>query len=225
MERNIIITGGAGNLGKAVVQKFKREGYKVIATVLPDSEDSVEDADDTYHVDVSDESSVRDFAAEYNSQYGELDALALLVGGFAMGTIEETSQTDIEKMTQLNFFSAYNMVRFFLPLMKKADAGTFLLVGARPALEPTAGKTAVAYSLSKGLVIELASLIAEETKESRIRVHVFVPSIIDTEPNRKAMPNADFSKWVSPAEIAETMHFATNNPAIRNTTFKLYGGV
>jgi len=67
--------------------------------------------------------------------------------------------------------------------------------------------------------------VAEESKNTKIRAHVFVPSIIDTPQNRKAMPDAEFSNWVSPFEIAEAMHYAVNNPALRNTTFKLYGSI
>ncbi|PRY86190.1 SDR family NAD(P)-dependent oxidoreductase [Mongoliibacter ruber] len=225
MERNIIITGAAGNLGQAVVEKFKREGYRVIATVLPDSGEEVEEADDVYEVDVTDEKSVVEFAKEYQLQYGEVDAIGLLVGGFAMGTIEETGLDQIHKMVTLNFYSTYNMVKSFLPLLKKADSGCFLFVGARPALQPSDGKGVVAYALSKRMVIELADYVAEEAKDTNVRSHVFVPSVIDTPENRASMPDADFPQWVSPAEIAEAMHYAVNNPALRNMTFKLYGGV
>lgn len=225
MERNIIVTGAAGNLGKAVVEKFKREGYRVIATILPDSDEEVEEADDVYEVDVTDEKSVTEFAKEYQLQYGEVDAIGLLVGGFAMGNIEDTSLDQIHKMVTLNFYSAYNMVKSFLPMLKKLDSGCFLFVGARPALQPSDGKGVVAYALSKRMVIELADYVAEESKDTNVRSHVFVPSIIDTPENRESMPNEDFSQWVSPSEIAEAMHYAVNNPALRNMTFKLYGGV
>ncbi|GHB41013.1 SDR family NAD(P)-dependent oxidoreductase [Mongoliitalea lutea] len=225
MERNIIITGAAGSLGKEVVAKFKREGYKVVATILPDSEEEVEEADDVYEVDVTNEESVAEFAKEYQLQYGEVDAIGLLVGGFAMGGIEETTVQDIEQQMKLNFFTAFNMVKNFLPIFKKADFGTFLFVGARPALQPADGKGVVAYALSKSLLFQLADYVAEEVKDSKIRSHIFVPSIIDTPPNREAMPESDFSQWVSPAEIAEAMHYAVNTPSLRNMTFKLYGGV
>lgn len=225
MERNIIITGAAGNLGKEVVAKFKREGYKVIATILPNSEEEVEDADDVYEVDVTSEESVAEFAKEYQLQYGEVDAIGLLVGGYASGGIEDTSVQDIEKMMKLNFFTAFNIVKNFLPVFKKADFGTFLFVGARPSLQPADGKNVVAYALSKSLLFQLADYVAEEVKDSKIRSHIFVPSIIDTPSNREAMPEADFSEWVSPAEIAEAMHYAVNTPSLRNMTFKLYGGV
>ncbi|WP_339922634.1 SDR family NAD(P)-dependent oxidoreductase [uncultured Cyclobacterium sp.] len=225
MNRNIIITGSAGNLGSAVVSKFKREGFKVIAVISPGSDHEVEEADDVYQFDVTDEQSVMDFSKEYQIQYGSLECMALLVGGFAMGGIDDTSSKDIEKMIRLNFFSAFNMVKHFIPLMRKANNGTFLFVGAKPALDPNEGKNVLAYALSKSMVIDLAEFIASETVNLKVRSHVFVPSIIDTPPNRASMPDADFGDWVKTDEIAEAMHYAATNAALRNMTFKLYGGV
>lgn len=225
MDRNIIVTGGAGNLGREVIGKFKREGYKVIATVLPDSGDEIEEADDIYEVDLTLEKSVEAFAKEYAYQYGEIEAVALLAGGYSHGALENTSKDNISEMINLNFFSAFNMVRHFLPLMKKANKGTVLLVGARLALQPEQGKAAVAYSLSKGLILQLSELITQDVADTPIRAHVFVPSIIDTPENRKSMKNQDFSKWVSRSEIAEAMHYAASNPSLRNMVFKLYGGI
>lgn len=225
MSRNIIVTGAAGALGSAIVEKFKREGYYVIALLRPNSEDTVEEADDCYEVDVTDEQSVSDFVKEYQIQYGELDAIALLVGGFAMGSLEKTTQKDLMHMIQLNFFSAFQMVHAFLPLVKKQQKGTFLFVGARPAVQLKDATQSVAYALSKKLVISLSEILEEEIQGTDIRTHVFVPSIIDTEANRASMPDADFSKWVNPAEIAEAMHYAVNTPSLRNMTFKLYGGI
>lgn len=225
MDRNIVVTGGAGNLGREVIGKFKREGFKVIATVAPDSGDEIEDADDIYEIDMTNEKSVEAFAKEYAYQYGEIEALALLVGGYAQGKIGETSLDQLSEMIKLNFFSAYNMVRHFLPIMKKANKGSFLLVGARPALLPEQGSSAVAYSLSKGLVLQLADLVSEDTAGTGIRSHVFVPSIIDTPANREAMPGQDYTKWVSRGEIAEAMHYAASSPSLKNMIFKLYGGI
>src|SRR5690606_5413342 len=225
MDRNIIITGGAGNLGREVVGKFKREGYKIIATIAPGSGDEIEEADDIYEVDVTQEKSVEEFAKEYVLQYGEVESIALLVGGYKGGKIEDTPLGLLSQMIQLNFFSTYNMVKNFLPVMKKANKGSFLLVGARPALQPEQGKSSVAYSLSKGLINNLADLIAQEVQGTLIRTHVFVPSVIDTPPNREAMKGQDYTKWISPVEIAEAMHYAAINPSLSNMTFKLYGGI
>lgn len=225
MSRNIIITGAAGALGTAVVEKFKREGYHVIALLRPGHDEVSEEADDSYEVDVTNETAVLEFVREFQMQYNDLDAIAMIVGGFAMGTIETTSQKELLSMFQLNFFSAFHLVQGFLPIMKKQQKGTFLFVGARPALELSSAKGTVAYSLSKKLVISLSEILAEEVKDTQIRTHVFVPSIIDTAGNRAAMPDADFSQWVNPNDIAEAMHYAVNTPALRNMTFKLYGGV
>ncbi|AMQ54944.1 SDR family NAD(P)-dependent oxidoreductase [Algoriphagus sanaruensis] len=225
MSRNIIVTGAAGALGSAVVEKFKREGYYVIGLLRPDSGESAEEADDTYEVDVTNSAAVLDFVKECQMQYGEIDAIAMIVGGFALGSIEETKMEDLNKMFTLNFFSAFNLVQSFLPVFKKQNKGTFLFVGARPALQLADATSSVAYALSKKLVISLAEILAEEIKGTEIRSHIFVPSIIDTKANRDSMPDSDFSKWVNPADIAEAMHYAVNTPALRNMTFKLFGGV
>ncbi len=223
MSKNIIITGAGGNLGKAVVDKFKREGYRIIALVEPNKNRTVEGADFQYEVNVTSEDSVADFIGQYQSQHGSLDALALLVGGFAMGGIEEVTQDDFEKMITLNFFSAFHLAKGFLKLFNEQGKGTFLFVGARPALVTADGAGVMPYAFSKKLVIALAETIGQQTKGTAIRSHIFVPSIIDTPPNRQAMADADFEKWVKPSEIADTMHFAVENSALRSTTFKLYG--
>lgn len=225
MSRNIVITGAAGTLGAAAVEKFKREGYYVIALVRPEANEQSEEADVTYDVDVTDEQSVADFVKEYEEQFGDLEAIAFIVGGYTTGKIEATTQQDLSRMIQLNFFSAFTLAKAFLPLLKKQQRGTFLFVGARPALEPAEAKSAVAYSLSKQLVCAFSEIIAQEVKGTAIRTHVFVPSILDSPSNQASMPEADFTKWVTPADIAEAMHYAVNTPELGNMTFKLYGGV
>lgn len=225
MSRNIIVTGAAGALGTAVVEKFKREGYHVIALLRPGHEEVAEEADDSYEVDVTDEQAVLEFVREFQMQYNDLEAIAMIVGGFSMGKIESTSQKAMLSMFQLNFFSAFHLVQGFLPIMKKQQRGTFLFVGAKPALQLADAKEMVAYSLSKKLVLSLSEILAEEVKGTQIRSHVFVPSVIDTEGNRASMPDADFSKWVSPTDIAEAMHYAVNTPALGNMTFNLFGGL
>ena len=98
MSRNIVITGAAGALGAAVVEKFKREGYHIIALVLPGVQEHVEEADVCYEVDVSDETSVFEFVKEYETQFGDLEAIAMIVGGYVPGTLESTTQSDLLSM-------------------------------------------------------------------------------------------------------------------------------
>jgi NAD(P)-dependent dehydrogenase (short-subunit alcohol dehydrogenase family) len=225
MSRNIVITGAAGTLGAAVVEKFKREGYYVIALVRPEANEQANEADVTYEVDVTDEQAVADFVREYEEQFGDLEAIAMLVGGYASGNLEATTQQELTRMMQLNFFSAFTVANAFLPLLIKQQRGALFFVGARTAGEPKEAKEAVAYALSKQLVSGYAALVAEEVKGTDIQTHVFVPSILDSPSNRAAMPLEDFSKWVNPSDIAEAMHYALNTPALRNMTFTLYGRV
>jgi NAD(P)-dependent dehydrogenase (short-subunit alcohol dehydrogenase family) len=176
-------------------------------------------------VDVTDEKAVAEFIREYNLQYGDLDALAMIVGGFAMGGITDTSQNDLDQQLKLNFFSTFHLVKGFLPTMKNQKKGTLLFVGAMSALEADGAVGKVAYSLSKKLIFDFVEILGEETKKTSIRSHIFVPGIIDTPTNRESMPDADFTKWVAPKDIAETMHFAVNTASLQNTIFKLYGEV
>ena len=207
------------------MEKFKREGYYVIALVRPEANEQANEADVTYEVDVTDEQAVADFVKEYEEQFGDLEAIAMLVGGYASGNLESTSQQELTRMIQLNFFSAFTVANAFLPLLIKQQRGALFFVGARTAVEPKEAKEAVAYALSKQLVSGYAALVAEEVKGTDIQTHVFVPSILDSPSNRASMPLADFSKWVNPSDIAEAMHYALNTPALRNMTFTLYGGI
>ena len=169
MSRNIVITGAAGALGAAVVEKFKREGYYVIALVRPEANEQAKEADVTYDVDVTDEQAVSDFVKEYEVQFGDLEAIAMLVGGYTPGNLESTSQQDLTRMMQLNFFSAYTVASSFLPLLKKQQRGALLFVGARTALDPQEGKSAVAYALSKRMVLKCASPVPQRSRKSASR--------------------------------------------------------
>jgi NAD(P)-dependent dehydrogenase (short-subunit alcohol dehydrogenase family) len=147
------------------------------------------------------------------------------VGGFAMGDIAGTSTGDIMKQYKLNFETAYNMVRPIFIEMKKQNTGRIFLVGSRPGLDATSGKGMIAYGLAKSLVFRLAELMNEEGKAHNIVTSVIIPGTIDTPQNRLAMPDADFSKWVSAEEIANTISFFCSEGArsIREPLIKMYG--
>ena len=130
----------------------------------------------------------------------------LLVGGFAMGTIQRTSLEDVEKMYRLNFVTAYNVSRPLYKLMEKQEkGGQLIFTGARPALDPGAARQMTAYALSKSLIFRLAEIINEEGAGKGITATVLVPGIIDTPQNRESMPESDFTKWVTPEQIAENL--------------------
>ena len=108
-------------------------------------------------------------------------------------------------MVELNFNTAYNVIRPLLKHFKRQGAGRLVLVGSRTALEADAGKTASGYTLSKALIFKLAELIESDVSGADIKTTVIVPGIIDTPANREAMPNANFSQWLAPSAIANVI--------------------
>lgn len=223
MNKTILVTGANGNLGQAVTQKFLDEGYKVIGIIAPGTDpDFMESANlEVHQADLMDE----DKTFEAIENVAEIDGAVLTVGGFGMGSFEKTSLDQIDKMYRLNFTTAYNSARaVFKKLKSKGKGGQIVLIGARPALDPSAAKGVVAYGFSKRLVQYLSDIINEETKDTGITSSVIMPSLIDTPPNREAMPNADFSKWVKPGTIADNIYhfFTESGKALRETVLKVY---
>jgi len=228
MKKTVLITGAAGNLGRAVTKKFLEEDYQVEATARNNEEAELLATLGEINVtelNLMDEKATNAFVESLKGRLPMLHSAVLLVGGFAMGSIADTDAAALMKMYRLNFETAYFMCRPLLSWMKKSGFGRLVLVGARPALDPAAGKNVLAYALSKSLIFRLAEFINEEGKGYDVTASVVVPSIIDTPPNRAAMPDADFSKWVSPESIAENIAFICSERARdqREAIIKMYG--
>jgi NAD(P)-dependent dehydrogenase (short-subunit alcohol dehydrogenase family) len=225
MKKNVLITGASGNLGKATVDKFLKEGYNVIATVTPGKSLGFTAEVKTYEADLTDEAVVNKVVAKIISDHSTLDAALLLVGGFAAGNIQKTDGALLNKMFALNFDTAYFVARpVFQQMVVQPKGGKIVLVGSRPALTPKDGKNTLAYALSKSLIFKLADFLNAEGSSKNVTTSVIVPSTIDTEVNRKAMPDKDFSTWVKPEDIAEAMAFlcSENGNALREPVLKLY---
>jgi NAD(P)-dependent dehydrogenase (short-subunit alcohol dehydrogenase family) len=225
MSRTIFITGASGNLGKAVVEKFVSTSNRVIATVSPGKNLPFQVVGDveTVEADVTNETSVNKVIQSVLEKNRTIDAAVLLVGGFAMGNVDETDGTALKKMFSINFETAYFCARPLFEQMQKQKGGRIVLIGARPALLASAGKGMIAYALSKSLLFKLAELLNAEGATSNVITSVVVPGTIDTPQNREAMPEADFSKWVTPDTIAEVIHFAISNSSLHEPIFKVYG--
>ena len=224
MSKSVLITGASGNLGSAVTQKLLSDGYKIFTTIVHDEK---EPADERIHdkvVDLFDEHDCATYVGEITDSGDEIQAGILLVGGFAMGSIAETNIDVMDKMIRLNFYTAFSMAKQLFEYFEKRGGGQIILIGARPALKPKQGKQAVAYSLSKSLIFHLAEMINETGKDKKIRASVVVPSTIDTAPNRKSMPDADFSKWVPAENIADVISFLLSDSGsmLRETVVKVY---
>jgi NAD(P)-dependent dehydrogenase (short-subunit alcohol dehydrogenase family) len=225
--KTAIVTGASGNLGQAVVKKFITGGYKVIGTVIPNDPVSVDFPAGSFEkmvVDLMNENDSSKFAGDIISKYGSVEAAILTVGGFAMGKIADTSAADILKQYKLNFETAYNVARPVFVQMMKQNSGRIFIIGSRPGLSAENGNGMVAYGLAKSLIVRLAELMNLEAKGKNIVTSVVVPSTIDTPQNRKAMPDADFSKWVKPEDLANIIYYHCSDEAavLRETIIKVY---
>jgi NAD(P)-dependent dehydrogenase (short-subunit alcohol dehydrogenase family) len=227
MSKTIIITGANGNLGTAVTNHFLAEGYNIIATVV--SEEAKKDLPSSEHlqvevVNLTNEEETAAFIEKSIQQHQTIDAALLLVGGFAMGNIEKTTGTDIKKQFSLNFDTAYNAARPLFQHMKGNGQGRLVFIGARPALEASAGKDLVAYGLSKSLLFKLADYLNAEAKGTNVTVTVVVPSTLDTALNRKSMPDANPANWVKPEALAAILEFIVSEKAspLRESVLKVY---
>ncbi len=225
--KTAIVTGASGNMGQAVVKKFIDEGFKVVGTIIPNDPVPIDFPADKFEkvvVDLMNEDDSAKFIANVVNKYGSVDAAVLTVGGFAMGSVAETKTSDIAKQYKLNFETAYNTARpTFIQMMKQGN-GRIFIIGSKPGLSAANGKGMVAYGLAKSLIFRLAELMNHEAKGTNVVTSVIVPSTIDTPQNRKAMPDADPSKWVKPEAIADVIHFYCTDAAaaLREPVIKLY---
>ncbi len=204
MMKKVLVTGSSGNLGKCVVTALHDIGYDVLATFGSNRESGVFDHLPRVKADivnVLEESNVNQYLADNASS--PIYAAVLLVGGFTKGNIMESDAETLAKMYQLNFISAYNFVKPLLARFEQQGGGQFVLIGARPALEIAESVNAFAYTMSKSLIFKLADYVNEYGKTKNIKANILVPSTIDTPQSRQAMPDADYSQWVTPDFIAQ----------------------
>lgn len=222
-QKNVIITGATGNLGKVVTQKFLQAGYRVLATASPRSPISTTAENLTYYqVDLTNEGESKSFVEKVIATHGQIHAALFLAGGFTPGKLEKTSGDAVNKMFALNFKTALYVAQPVLEHMKQRQQGCMVFIGAKPVLNANEAKNAVAYSLSKSLIFKLAEILNAEGNQHNLTANVIVPGTIDTPDNRSAMPKADFTKWISPDAMADVMlricaddNYARENPVIR----------
>lgn len=203
-ERVIVVTGGHGALGRAVVAAALAEGLKVAvidhAAGLPTPESVLE----LGGTDLTDAAAAARAIEAVAAHFGRLDALLNIAGGFVWQTVDDADPA-WDRMHALNLKTALNASRAALPWLKRSDEGRIVNVGANGALKAAAGMGA--YAASKAGVHRLTESLAEELKATSVTVNAVLPSILDTAQNRKDMPGADPSTWVQPADLARVMLF------------------
>lgn len=224
MKNSIIISGASGNLGKEVVRKFAERGDHLSLIVSSRTPDEYNHIENTFSkaVDLNNEADAENFVNEAVERENGIDTAILLVGGFALGDIKSTTNADIMKMININFFTAYNLVRPLLSHFEKQGFGQIILVSSKVAVEPGKGAACFAYTLSKQMLYNLAQFI--NIANENIVVNVIFPSTIDTPATRKSAPNADYSKWVSTETLSESIAFLVSNTGkqLRDTVLKVY---
>lgn len=225
--KNIIVTGANGNLGVAVVKRILADGNRVIA--VGSSGNTLGFAKDNsnfelHDIDLTKHEEAWTFSETVIEKYGQIDGAALLVGGFAMGNIADMQYEDMEKMIRLNFATAFNVAKPLFNHMLSNNNGKIVFIGAKPALEPHMAKNMIAYSLSKSLLFSFAEILNASADGKNVNTSVVVPQTIDTPQNRKDMPDADFSKWSKPENIAEVFSFIFNEKSnvVKQAVYKLY---
>lgn len=223
--KSVLVTGASGNLGTSLVEELHNDGYHIIATLGSEKDrDSFSHLPNvaSYVVNLLETDSVSDFLSKIDGK--SIHAAALLVGGFAAGDIHETDVALLDKMYRLNFITTFNVLKPLLSIFETQGGGQFILIGARPAIAPEAGKHLFAYALSKSLIFELANLVNAHGKDKQISATVIVPSTIDTPINREAMPDADPSKWIKPEDISKAIAFILSDTGktIHEPVLKLY---
>lgn len=217
---NVLITGASGGLGTAVSKAFEDTGAKVIGVARSWPEPV------SFLALTSDLTTAEgcDAMVEQALAQGPIDALVHLLGGFGGGQpIAETSDKTWDGMMTLNLRAAFCVMRAVLKPMTAAKYGRIVAVGSRAAADPM--PNFAAYSVSKAALVALVKNVASEGRDLGITANVVLPSTIDTALNRKAMPKADFSRWVPPQSIAKTLVWLASEAAgdVSGAVVPIYG--
>jgi NAD(P)-dependent dehydrogenase (short-subunit alcohol dehydrogenase family) len=207
----VVVTGASGALGKVVAETALARGAKVAgvdhaASQIPVTATRIE----LGGVDLSDAAQAKKAIDAAAAHFGRLDALINIAGGFAFETVAEGDPKTWQRMYALNVLTALNASRSALPHLAASRSARIVNVGAIAALQAGAGMGA--YAASKAGVHRLTEALAAEWK-GKVTVNAVLPSIIDTAANRASMPKADFSKWVTPQELAEVILFLVSDAA------------
>lgn len=228
----VLVTGGAGNVGRAVTRAFLDAGARVAVpfykTDLPNALESLQSefGDRLYGfaLDLTTERGAQQAVRQVVEWGGRLDTVAHLVGGYLGG--RRTAETEVEawdRMMDLNLKSAWLVSRSAIPEMLERGSGSLVFVSARAARQIRSGQAA--YAVAKSALLTLVETIAEEYRREGIRANAVLPGIIDTEANRRAMPDAEHEQWTRPEEIARVIRFlaSAEASAVNGAAVPVYG--
>lgn len=222
----VIVTGAKGGLGTFVTNSFLEAGARVVGVSR-----SIAQADfprenfSALPAELSSGENARKLADGVIAQWGRIDGLVHLMGGFAGGqSVAETDDATLDRMLDLNLRSAFHIIRAVLPQMRAQSAGRIIAIGSKAAVEPAA--MSGVYAASKAALVSLIRTVARENSDRRVAANVVLPGTMDTPANRAGDPGADFSKWVNPCQVSKLLvHLASDAAAqISGAVIPVYGG-
>lgn len=237
----ILVVGGTGGLGTFVSELFlEYSPQSVIITYRSDSEKDrlltligenskrnvlgLNTTIDFVKVDVTLEKEVQALFLRINEKFGHLDIMANIVGGYAGGKpIEDITMDDWEKMSNINLKSAFLLTKYAIKPMKQRGFGKILHVSSASG-EKASGNDA-AYASSKAGLIRMVDSVKEEVKNKGVNINCILPTIIDTQSNREAMPDSDYSTWINPKDLAKVIIFlcSDESKSINGVALKTHG--
>jgi len=227
----VVVTGAAGNLGRAVSGAFAALGARLAlvdlnAQALESALEALPPGTDAavFATDLMDAPAVSTMADAVVARFGRVDVLANIAGGFTMGPpLHETPDQDWDLMLNLNARTVFHCCRALVPHMIDGGGGRIITVSARAATRGI-GRMAP-YCVSKGAVITLTESLADELKDHGINVNCILPGTLDTPQNRAAMPDSDHGRWVSLAALADVVLFLASPAAsaVTGAAIPVYG--
>jgi NAD(P)-dependent dehydrogenase (short-subunit alcohol dehydrogenase family) len=225
-DRHVIVTGGAGALGTAVVAALIEAGAICHVPCVTDAEAARFRFRDNEQVRVTVTGSLAGEAAidRFYQGIAPLWASIHIAGGFAAAPLRDSTEAAIRQQLDMNLLSCMLCCRAAIRTMNDGG-GRIVNVAARPALEWRTGAGMTAYTVSKAAVAALTVALAEEVAKQGILVNAIAPSIMDTAANRQAMPKADFALWPKVEEVAATIVFLASpeNRVTRGAVVPVYG--
>ncbi|MGB8159271.1 MAG: SDR family NAD(P)-dependent oxidoreductase [Nitrososphaeraceae archaeon] len=226
----VLITGGTGALGKTLTQRFISSGATTIATYLKDENIETNKGQNAINAqfikaDVTREEQVVRLISAIVERFGHIDILVNSVGGYLGGkSVTDLEEHEWDLMMNLNLKSAFLISKLVIPVMKSSGPGGKIVhISSKTGLKSEGHDSA--YAASKSGLIRLVESISQETKELGINVNCILPSVIDTEANRRAMPKADFSRWVKTDDLTNVVFFLCSQEAkvITGAAIPTYG--
>lgn len=228
----VVVTGGTGYLGSSVCKAFAESGETVVGVYLLDREvpyfektlgDFVKSTT-LVKADVTKQGEMDRVAQDVIGRFRRIDVLVNTVGGYMAGSVGETTEEDFDRAMALNLKSAFFACKAVVPAMRAAKRGAIVNVSSEASL--IGEEESFLYSASKAGVNRLTESLARELKAANVRVNCVMPRIMDTPPNREAMPKANFSKWVKTDQVARVIRWLCSEEAasINGAAIPVYGG-